>query len=283
MDVVLRHANDRFLQEVAFPCFTLGMTDARAAIGTLLESVGDHRTKVLAELLIEQCPDGGLDVLEESSAWREVVYRLLFSDWLDGGVGWQVAAEPIGYAGALDQALNLALMLEHPDYPYGAPAEAAAYRAAFLTTPVPDFTFASLIAGLWHPPAAFYPEWVLATAGRAETAGDHLLMACADWAHRDRESVGALHAQLPNLLERLIAREQERLLFEVPEAPELIAYWNGKVTSPPMLSVAFSGLGQEASSWIRELGQLTAVVRNAVRARRGLTSLVTRGTSRWER
>jgi hypothetical protein len=282
MDLVLRPANDRFLQEVVFPAFTLGMTDGSSALSLVLEQVGDHRTRILTELMLEHGVDGGLDGLAESPSWIELVHRLLFSEWADGGVGWQVSADPVGFAGRLDAGLHLALMLEHPDYPYGDPEQARSYRAAYQETPVSDFALSSLIAGLWDPPAAFYPEWVLKTVGRGESRVDRLF-ACSDWAWRDWEIVGRLNRRLPGLIERLLERERDRLPVELPDAPELSAYWQGKTAEPPQLTVAFSGLGRETSAWIRELGELTAMIRNAARAHRGLTALTTRHSSMWDR
>ncbi|HEY1127362.1 MAG TPA: hypothetical protein VGF83_06335, partial [Actinomycetota bacterium] len=75
----------------------------------------------------------------------------------------------------------------------------------------------------------------------------------------------------------LLSREQRRLgRVEIPESEELLAYWLGKVPNPPPLSVAFSGLGTEAANWVREIGELARLLREAAAAERGLTSLVTR-------
>jgi hypothetical protein len=60
------------------------------------------------------------------------------------------------------------------------------------------------------------------------------------------------------------------------ESDELLAYWTGELPDPPALSVAFSGLGPTASAWVREVGELSRLIRNATAARHGLTSLVTR-------
>jgi len=60
------------------------------------------------------------------------------------------------------------------------------------------------------------------------------------------------------------------------ESDELLAYWTGQLPEAPALSVAFSGLGPTASAWVREVGELSRLIRNAAAAGHGLTSLVTR-------
>jgi len=84
---------------------------------------------------------------------------------------------------------------------------------------------------------------------------------------------------LPRKLERLLAREQERMrLPSLPEKDEVLGYWLGKLAHPPPLTVAFSGLGPRAANWIRELGALTSHVRGAALAKQGLAALVTKGS-----
>ncbi len=78
-------------------------------------------------------------------------------------------------------------------------------------------------------------------------------------------------------LVRLLERERERLApVELPETDEVLAYWQGRSAEPPALTVAFSGLGQRAASWVLELGVLTAHLRQAARDRAGLVALVTK-------
>ena len=60
------------------------------------------------------------------------------------------------------------------------------------------------------------------------------------------------------------------------ESDELLAYWTGQLPEAPVLSVAFSGLGPTASAWVREVGELSRLIRSAAAAGHGLTSLVTR-------
>jgi hypothetical protein len=51
----------------------------------------------------------------------------------------------------------------------------------------------------------------------------------------------------------------------------------GKVSHPPPLAVAFSGLGPRAPSWLQELGVLASHVREAAKEHSALVSLVTKG------
>ncbi len=87
--------------------------------------------------------------------------------------------------------------------------------------------------------------------------------------------MGDLAGRLPTLFDRLLRREAARLPVEIPEVPEISAYWAGKVAEPPLLTVAFSGLGRQSAGWVRELGDLSAVIRAAARGRMGLTALAT--------
>ena len=46
-------------------------------------------------------------------------------------------------------------------------------------------------------------------------------------------------------------------------------------TRPPLLTVAFSGLGQQSSEWVRDIGFLVRQVRAAASMERGLTASIT--------
>lgn len=279
MEIVVRPANDRFIEEVVFPAFTLGMTDVNAALQRIAESMHDDRVRVLAETLIELGLTGSFDELRESNVWSELVYRVMFSDWKRHGDGWVIAAETVaGFAGDYEQTLHLALMIEHPDYPYGDDRWAAAQRELFQKRPESQYPLSALISGLWEPRPPFSPEWVLETVGRANQVEDGELT-CADWSYRSPSTMRMMNANLSQALSGLLEREADRLPVEVPEADEIKDFWLGKVEEPPLLAVAFSGLGPQASKWVREIGDLAHLIRNAARGSRGLTALITSSSS----
>jgi hypothetical protein len=83
--------------------------------------------------------------------------------------------------------------------------------------------------------------------------------------------------RLDDQLKNLLGRERARLgPVSLRESDELLAYWMGQVPDAAALSVAFSGLGPTAGGWVREVGELSRLIRNAAAAGHGLTSLVTR-------
>src|SRR5690349_22090640 len=81
MDIVIRPVNDRFLEDVVFPAFEAGMEDGRAALERLQGAVADERVRTLAELLQDRS-NGPLRELADSDEWTELIYRLLFWEWL---------------------------------------------------------------------------------------------------------------------------------------------------------------------------------------------------------
>src|SRR5687767_8721903 len=137
MDVVIRPVNDRFLAEVAFPGFELGVVDAMSGLEFLAQHLVDERTKTLIELLLERGVEGSFFSLEEDK-WIEAVYRLLFWEWREVDGGWEITHEYLGFAGDWDEALHLALMLEDAHYPYHDEAAARVARQAFAKLPDPD-------------------------------------------------------------------------------------------------------------------------------------------------
>ena len=114
------------------------------------------------------------------------------------------------------------------------------------------------------------------TVGRSTYAPPENL-AIADWSYRPSHAVQSWGRRLDEQLRSLLARERARLgPLSLREADELLAYWTGQLPTVPALSVAFSGLGPSAGGWVREVGELSRLIRNAAAAGHGLTSLVTR-------
>lgn len=280
MDLVLRPVNDQFLERILFPVFEMGMINAKIALERLQAMLADHRTRLLLELILERGEDAALFPLQ-TDKWLEAVYRLLFSEWIQSPEGYEVSADYVGYAGDWDQSLHLALMIEHPRYPYWEEEEASAVREACAAAPEQELGLAALVCGLWDPFPRFAPDQVLATVGRAIYKADADL-AIADWSFRSASTVSFWNQQLPAKLGRLLKREETRLRpIEMPEAPEILDYWLGKVREPPVLTVAFSGLGERAATWVRDIGAIVHQIYGAASLEQGLTSIVTsRGQER---
>ncbi|MFL5321844.1 MAG: hypothetical protein ACJ790_19435 [Myxococcaceae bacterium] len=278
MDVVIRPVGDRFLKEVAFPAFEVGMVDAAAGLDQLRQSIQDPQTLTLIEMLIDRGVEGSFFSLD-SNQWLETVYRLIFSDWKktrDGG--WVMAGEFVGYAGSLEQTLNIALMLEEPRYPYSEAAKARELRNTFMENPEPHFGIASLVGGSWFPVPTFAPDQVISNSGRGMYAPQDEI-AFADWAHRPTSTVKVWNAQLGSKMEKLLEREARRLApIEIPERDEILGYWMGQLNEPPVLAVCFSALGPTAQHWIREIGVLARVIRAAAERDHGLTSIISAPT-----
>jgi hypothetical protein len=273
MDIVIRPVKDRFLHEIVFPVFEMGMTNARVALERLSRVVADERTQLLLEVLLARGVDG-LFMDLDADPWIETVYRLLFRDWEPADDGWRSPDELPGYAGDWHEALHLSLMLEHPRYPYWEEAESVVVRDACIQAPEEDLGLAALVAGRWDPVPRFAPHEVLpAHTGRGVyKAGE---AAIADWSYRSADAVSFWARQLPTKLGRLLKREEQRLRpLEMPESSEILAYWMGKQPEPPVLAVAFSGLGPRASGWVREIGALARQIREAAAAGQGLTVIV---------
>ncbi len=276
MEIVLRPIHDRFFQEAVLPFFAHALGDASGALAGLAGLLGDEQTRFLCEQLASSASSGGLSGLEPES-WAELVDRLVFQQWREGEVGWEIEGQRAGYAGDWDEALHLALMVEQPDYPYASAREARAARDAFRLKPQAELGLASLMAGVWEPFPAFPPDQIFSTQGRGAYV-PRGGFAFADWSWRSAREVALWNASLPRKLDRLLTREQERLkLPSLPERDELLAWWAGKASQPPPLAVVFSGLGPRAPSWIQELGVLCAHVREATREQAALVSLVTKG------
>jgi hypothetical protein len=276
MELVLRPVNDRFFHEQVLPFLVLAMGDSARALESLQGQLADEHARLLCERLLSSHVGGGLGGVEPEP-WAELVDRLTFLQWGPGASGWEVVGQRAGYAGDWDEALHLALMVEDPSYPYWDARAARGRRDAFRHHPVADLGLASLIGGQWEPFPAFPPDRVFSTQGRGEYVPREQY-AFADWAWRPARTVAHWNVNLERKLRRLLAREKERLApVDLPEADEVLAYWLGKVPQPPVLTVAFTGLGQRSASWIQELGVLTSHVREAALARDGLVTLVPTG------
>lgn len=275
MEIVLRPINDRFFAEVVLPFLTRAMGDAPGALDGLLGALGDEQARFQCEQLLNSASPGGLSSLEPEGR-AELVDRLVFQQWREGA-GWEIEGHRAGYAGDWDEALHLALMVELPDYPYANAKEARAVRDAFRLKPRGELGLASLVAGVWEPFPQFPPDQLFSTQGRGAYVPRNGF-AFADWAWRSARAVADWQAFLPGKLERLLAREQQRLkLPSLPERDELLAWWAGKASHPPPLAVVFSGLGPRAPGWIHELGVICGHVREAAQEGSALVSLVMKG------
>jgi hypothetical protein len=275
MEVVLRPINDQFLRKVVFPAFELGVVDAAPAIEHLLRQLNDESTRVLLEMLLEHSVDGSFFGLTDDR-WSEAVYRLLFYEWLPDSDGWVISNQYSGYAGPWEETFHLALMLEDAQYPYADDEKADQFRRAFWGAPRKKFGLATLLTGTWDPVPNFPPDQVLTVEGNGvynPKAG----LARADWAWRPMITVSEWAARMPSALNSLLDRESKRLRpISAPEKHEVLDYWLGRTKEPPLLAVSFSGLGPRAHEWIREIGSLAHVVRNAADAQQGLTAVISR-------
>jgi hypothetical protein len=274
VNLVIRPVHDVFLEEVAFPAFAVGVVDAAGGLGKLLESVADERVAWQLGRVLDRTVGGSFFGLVDDE-WLELVHVLLFSEWERRSDGWHVAREHPGYAAGYELGLHVSLMLQDPSYPYADPRAAERFREAWLGRVIRSGPVA-LIAGIWDPFPPFPPDQVLVTVGRSTYAPPENL-AIADWSYRPSHAVQSWARRLDEQLRNLLARERSRLgPVSLREADELLAYWTGQVPGAPALSVAFSGLGPTAGGWVREVGELSRLIRGAAAAGHGLTSLVTR-------
>jgi hypothetical protein len=275
MDVVIRPVNDRFLREVAFPVFETGVVDAVAALEGLLDHVQDDRTRILVETVLSRGVEGSFFTLD-AYHWLEAAYRLLFWEWLPSlRGGWQISSEYVGFAGVLDETLNLALMIEDNRYPYWDAELSRQARIDFFNRPATNRGLSSFLCGRWDPFPAFPPDQAVMTGGRDPAYDSGEQLAIADWTYRSMETVSGWAASLAPKLASLLRREGDRLRpIAIPETDEIYDFWMGRRERPPMLTVAFSGLGSTAPTWVRDLGALSRLVRDAASLEQGLTSII---------
>lgn len=273
MELVLRPVDDRFFHEQVVPFLSLAMSDSVQALVSLREQLADDETRLLCERLLSSHEGGGLSGVEQEP-WADLVERLIFLPWGPGSGGWAVVGQRAGYAGDWDEALHLALMLEDPTYPYGDARASHGRREGFRLHPVADLGLASLMGGQWEPFPTFPPDRVFSSQGRGEYVTREQY-AFADWAWRPARTVVHWNVHLERKLRRLLEREKARLApVDLPELEQVLAYWLGRAPQPPALTVAFSGLGPRASSWVQELGVLMSHVRQAALEKAGLVALV---------
>lgn len=274
MNLVIRPVHDIFLEEVAFPAFAVGVVDAAAGLGKLLELVAEERVAWQLSKVLDRTVGGSFFGLVDDE-WLELVHVLLFSEWERRHDGWYVAREHPGYAASYELALHVALMLQDPSYPYADAIAAERFREEWLGKVIRSGPVA-LVAGIWDPFPLFPPDQVLVTVGRSTYAPPENL-AIADWSYRPSHAVQSWARRLDEQLRDLLGRERSRLgPVSLRESDELLGYWTGRLAEVPALSVAFSGLGPTAAGWVREVGELSRLIRGAAAAGHGLTSLVTR-------
>jgi hypothetical protein len=275
MEVVLRPINDLFLKEVVFPAFELGVVETAPAIEHLLRHLNDEETRVMLELVLEHTATGSFFGLTDER-WNQAIYRLLFYEWLQDSDGWNIANQYVGYAGPWEETFHLSLMLEDADYPYAEEERAELYRRAFWGQPKKRHGLSTLLCGAWDPIPAFPPDQVLTSEGNG-LYDPRAHVARADWAWRPMMTVNQWAAKMPSALNRLLDREVKRLApLDPPERFEVLDFWLGRVPNPPVLAVSFSGLGPRAVEWIREIGSLGHLVRQAAAEQQGLTAVISR-------
>jgi len=274
VNLVIRPVHDVFLEEVAFPAFAVGVVDAASGLGKLLELVAEERVAWQLSKVLDRTVGGSFFGLVDDE-WLELVHVLLFSEWERRRDGWHVAREHPGYAASYELGLHVALMLQDPSYPYADPAAAARFREEWPGEGIRSGPVA-LVAGIWDPFPPFPPDQVLVTVGRSTYAPAENL-AIADWSYRPSHAVQSWGRRLDEQLRNLLGRERTRLgPVSLRESDELLGYWTGQIPDVPALSVAFSGLGPSSAGWVREVGELSRLIRGAAAAGQGLTSLVTR-------
>lgn len=275
MEVVLRPINDQFLNEVVFPSFELGVVETVPAIEHLLRFLNDEETRVLLELVMDHNSEGTFFGLADER-WSDAVYRLLFHEWIRDSDGWVLSQAYVGHAGSWEETFHLALMLEDPDYPYENDHQGDLYRRTFWGQPKKRYGLSSLVCGAWDPVPPFPPDQVLTTEGNG-IYNPRQGIARADWSWRPMLTVSQWAAKMPSALSRLLDREVRRLRpLDAPERHEVIDYWLGRTREAPVLAVSFSGLGPRANEWIRDIGSLAHLIRDAAAQQQGITAVISR-------
>jgi len=283
VQLVLRSVNDQFFDQIVFPVFEMGMVSSETALARLIPQLSDERAVMLLELLLERGAAQGTALWGlEQDLWHEAVHRLLFADWEQVDGLWRVRAEDPGFAADWGQLLHLALMVESPHYPYDDEKQSRAIVQQLTAEPAPNLGLAAFFAGLWDPTPRFPAHEVIST-----TKGDRGLyrageVCVADWTYRPAGAVALWARQLPTKLGRLLRREETRLQLTLPDSKPVLDYWTGAQPSPPNLPVPYSGLGGDSHLWVERVGEITAQVRAAAAAGKGLTMIVTRSTGSFE-
>ncbi|HEX4619932.1 MAG TPA: hypothetical protein VH208_00065, partial [Myxococcaceae bacterium] len=189
--------------------------------------------------------------------------------------GWQISSEYVGFAGPLDETLHLSLMVEDNRYPYWDLEQSRLARASFFDQPTTNRGISALLCGRWDPFPGFPPDQAVATGGRDPIYDAASELAVADWTYRSAETVAAWWSSLAPKLASLLRREADRLRpIAIPEMDEIYYFWMGRREQPPLLTVAFSGLGTTAPTWVRDVGMLARLIRDAASLEQGLTSII---------
>ena len=166
-------------------------------------------------------------------------------------------------------------MIEDNRYPYWDAELSRQARIDFFNRPATNRGLSSFLCGRWDPFPAFPPDQAVMTGGRDPAYDSGEQLAIADWTYRSMETVSGWAASLAPKLASLLRREGDRLRpIAIPETDEIYDFWMGRRERPPMLTVAFSGLGSTAPTWVRDLGALSRLVRDAASLEQGLTSII---------
>lgn len=282
MQLVLRSVNDQFFDQIVFPIFEMGMVSSETALERLRPQLSDERTGMLVELLLERGAAQGTALWGlDQDLWHETVHRLLFSGWEQVDGLWCVRSEEPGFAADWGLMLHLALMVESPHYPYDDDAQSRAIVQQLTSEPAPNLGLAAFFAGLWDPTPRFPAHEVISTIKDRGIyrAGD---VCVADWSYRPANAVALWARQLSTKLGRMLRREETRLSLPLPDSKTVLDYWTGAESTPPYLPVPYSGLGGTSHTWVERIGEVTAQVRTAAAAGKGLSMIVTRSTGSFE-
>jgi len=282
VQLVLRSVNDQFFDQIVFPIFEMGMVSSESALEHLRPQLSDERAGMLVELLLERGAAKGTALWGlDQDLWHETVHRLLFADWEQVDGLWRVRSEDPGFAADWGLLLHLALMVESPHYPYDDEGQSRAIVQQLTAEPAPNLGLAAFFAGLWDPTPRFPAHEVISTTkdrGRYR-AGE---VCVADWSYRPAGAVALWARQLSTKLGRMLRREETRLQLTLPDSKAVLDYWTGAQATPPYLPVPYSGLGGNSHQWVERIGEITAQVRAAAAAGKGLSMIVTRSSRSFE-
>ncbi|HEY8207813.1 MAG TPA: hypothetical protein VIG99_10060 [Myxococcaceae bacterium] len=282
MQLVLRSVNDQFFDQIVFPVLEMGMVSSETALERLRPQLSDERTGMLVELLLERGSARGTALWNlEQDLWHETVHRLVFAEWEQVDGLWSVRSEEPGFAADWGLMLHLGMMVESPHYPYDDESQSRAIVQQLTTEPAFNLGLAAFFAGLWDPTPRFPAHEVISTVKDRGLyrAGE---ICVADWSYRSANAVALWTRQLSTKLGRMLRREETRLSMQIPDAKAVLDYWTGAERASPYLPVPYSGLGGNSHLWVERLGEITAQVRAAAAAGKGLTMILTRSTDSYE-
>jgi hypothetical protein len=282
VQLVLRSVNDQFFDQIVFPVLEMGMVSSETALERLRPQLSDERTGMLVELLLERGSARGTALWNlEQDLWHETVHRLVFAEWEQVDGLWSVRSEEPGFAADWGLMLHLGMMVESPHYPYDDESQSRAIVQQLTTEPAFNLGLAAFFAGLWDPTPRFPAHEVISTVKDRGLyrAGE---ICVADWSYRSANAVALWTRQLSTKLGRMLRREETRLSMQIPDAKAVLDYWTGAERASPYLPVPYSGLGGNSHLWVERLGEITAQVRAAAAAGKGLTMILTRSTDSYE-